>query len=149
MSLIVSGSRADVVHELLSTALELLVYALAIRDIGIGQKATHGVAGFDTSVYDIGTGSGTSGVIIAVAGRAGTGVGETGKAPRSAGLSDDGGDAGHGVLFDILDLSILSAIADSLWDQNHCRALTLGSLRRVSISSSVRLAAKPLMLSYV
>lgn len=66
------------------------------------------MGGLNAGVDDIGAGSGTSGVVVAVCGRAGTSVGEASKAVGSAGLADNCGDGCHGVLLDVLDLFDLS-----------------------------------------
>ena len=62
------------------------------------------MVGLNASVNDIGTGSGTSAIIVTVCGRAGARVRETGKAPGGIALGDGGGDMSHGILLDVLDL---------------------------------------------
>lgn len=90
------------------------------------QELTYGVAGIDTSVDNVGAGSGSGSVVVAVCGRAGTGVGEASEAPRSVGLGDCGEDLGDGVLLDVLDLfdvsenlkthkSLTGTISDLRW----------------------------------
>lgn len=76
-----------------------------------GSTSTElGVSGVDASVNDIGANTGTGGIVIGIAGTAGSLVGDASKAPRSAGLSDIGVDLNLGILLDVLDLRALVSV---------------------------------------
>lgn len=127
VALIVGGGGADEVRDLAGAALELLELCVRSCCPERSEKvSTYGVAGIDTSVDHVGAGSGSSSVVVAVCGRAGTGVGETSEAPRSVGLGDCGEDLGDGVLLNVLDLfdmsetlktnkSLIDSIGDLRW----------------------------------
>jgi hypothetical protein len=97
----------------------------------------------DTGVNDVRASTLASALVVGVSLAARSGAGNAGDTPRSIVLVDGSLDGDDSILLNVLDLRFVSI---TLTDWLGCIGLTLGSCLSFSISSSLRLAAKPLKL---
>lgn len=102
---------------------------------------THRVVDINAGIDNVGASTLTSAVIVGVSLATRPVTRDAGKTPRSIVLLGGGLDGDDSVLLDVLNLVLLASLMNS-----SLISLTLGSCLSFSISSSFRLAEKPLKL---